>query len=585
MSIWQLESRTADGSIDPLASNSLGTAVVYSYWHDRSDLEPMEGVTKKSYAVRSLLGAFGFAVAAPLVLVLAILLFRSAASERAQLEQRLLQVVNGLADDIDRDIDRRIALLETLATSPLLEREEWPAFYAQAKAALQNRAYLVLLDSSGRQLVNTFVPFGQAPPFTGDQATLQRMISSPHPVVSDLFESLVVKDLVFNISIPVIRDGAVRYIMSLGLVPADILRILRGQQLDPTWVSSVWDKNDTVIARSREHERYLGTKLPQNFRLKRPSGTTVFRTVNLDGESVLLSNTTSTVAEWRIAVSVPAATAEGPMRSFLWLWAGTALLATLVAGASALLFGSLLVTPLVAAAEAARAFGRGEAPPTPPSTRIREIDTLLTTLQAAGDRQRLLMSELSHRAKNMLAVVQAIVSRSITDDGTPSQMREQVVQRIHALARAHDLLTKREWSGASMAEIAAAGLAPYAERLHIAGPDLMLNAAAIQPLSLVLHELATNAAKYGSLSTPKGTVFLIWQIAGEGEAARFRLQWREQDGPAVTSPAGKGFGTTLLESVFPQGRASLDFYPQGLTYELEVPLHVMSGSSAPTKGT
>src|SRR5205085_1233699 len=143
--------------------------------------------------------------------------------------QRLLQVVNGLADDIDRDIDRRIALLETLATSPLLEREEWPAFYAQARAALQNRAYLVLLDSSGRQLVNTYVPFGQAPPFTGDQATLQRMISNPHPVVSDLFESLVVKKPVFNISIPVVRDGAVRYIMSLGLVPTDILRILRGQ--------------------------------------------------------------------------------------------------------------------------------------------------------------------------------------------------------------------------------------------------------------------------------------------------------------------------------------------------------------------
>ena len=179
---------------------------------------------EKSYAVRTVFVAFGLSVAAPLVLVLAILLFRSTATERVQLEQRLLQVVNSLADDIDRDIDRGIALLQTLASSPLVEREDWPAFYVQAKAALQKRAYLVLLDSTGRQLVNTYVPLGEAPPFTGDPATLQRMIANPRPVVSDLFESLVVKRPVFNISIPVMRDESVQYIMSLGLLPSDISR-------------------------------------------------------------------------------------------------------------------------------------------------------------------------------------------------------------------------------------------------------------------------------------------------------------------------------------------------------------------------
>ena len=117
----------------------------------------------------------------------------------------------------------------------------------------------MLLDSTGRQLVNTYVPLGEAPPFTGDPATLQRMVANPRPVVSDLFESLVVKRPVFNISIPVMRDEFVQYIMSLGLLPSDILGILNGQQLDPTWVSSVWDRNDVVIARSREHDRYVGT--------------------------------------------------------------------------------------------------------------------------------------------------------------------------------------------------------------------------------------------------------------------------------------------------------------------------------------
>ena len=534
---------------------------------------------EKSYAVRTVLVAFGLSVAAPLVLVLAILLFRSTATERVQLEQRLLQVVNSLADDIDRDIDRGIALLQTLASSPLVEREDWPAFYVQAKAALQKRAYLVLLDSAGRQLVNTYVPPGEAPPFTGDPATLQRMVANPRPVVSDLFESLVVKRPVFNISIPVMRDESVQYIMSLGLLPSDILGILNGQQLDPTWVSSVWDRNDVVIARSREHDRYVGTRLPDGFRAKRPPGTTVFRTVNLDGEAVLLANTTSTVSGWRIAVSVPAVTAEAPVRSSLWLWTGTAVLAVLVAGLMATVFGNLLVAPLVAAADAARGFGRGEATLSPPRRGISEIDTLLSTLQEAGDRQSLLMSELSHRVKNLLAVVQSVVSRTISDNGTPSQIREQVMQRLHALARAHDLLTKREWRGAPMAEVASAELSPYADRVQIAGPDIMLDRGVIQPLCLVLHELATNAAKYGSLSVPQGTVTLRWQISGEGKAAKFRLQWHERGGPVVVSPTGKGFGTTLLEAAFPSGQCSLDYDPQGLAYELEVPLHTMSGSN------
>lgn len=105
-----------------------------------------------AYSVRSLLIGFGLAIAAPLVILLAVLLYRSVSSERVELERRLLQVASNLAEFIDRDIDRSVALLQTLATSPAVTNEDWARFYLQAKAALKGRAYLVFVDSTGRQI-------------------------------------------------------------------------------------------------------------------------------------------------------------------------------------------------------------------------------------------------------------------------------------------------------------------------------------------------------------------------------------------------------------------------------------------------
>jgi hypothetical protein len=130
-----------------------------------------------AYSVRSLLIAFGLSVAIPLVILLAILLYYSVSAERVELERRLLQVASNLGELIDRDIDRNIALLQTLATSPAVTNEDWPRFYEQAKAALESRAYLVLVDATGRQIINTYVPYGEEPTYTGDPETLKRMLA------------------------------------------------------------------------------------------------------------------------------------------------------------------------------------------------------------------------------------------------------------------------------------------------------------------------------------------------------------------------------------------------------------------------
>src|SRR5262249_43760451 len=147
------------------------------------------------------------------------LLYRAASLERHQIEQRIAQEADELAGDLERDIDRHLGILKMLASSDALAIEDWPTFHAQARSSLQDRPYLVLTDSSGRQIVNTYVPYGQAPPRSGDPDQVRAVLRTKGPVVSDLFTSQVANAPVYAISIPIQRDGDVRYVMGLGLQP------------------------------------------------------------------------------------------------------------------------------------------------------------------------------------------------------------------------------------------------------------------------------------------------------------------------------------------------------------------------------
>jgi PAS domain S-box-containing protein len=206
----------------------------------------------------------------------------------------------------------------------------------------------------------------------------------------------------------------------------------------------------------------------------------------------------------------------------------------------------------------------------------------ITARKEAEERQKLLLAELSHRVKNTLAVVQGIARQSLSGGRTAEEAREALATRLHALGRAHDLLTASGWRGASLRELAAAELAPYRGRISIEGSELVLAPKAAQTLSLVLHELATNAAKYGALSAPAGMVEVGWSVArpAGAEGPMLCLSWREQGGPAVTEPPRRGFGRVLIEHAPVHdlgGRARLVFRPEGVQYGLEVPLPAVKG--------
>ena len=201
----------------------------------------------------------------------------------------------------------------------------------------------------------------------------------------------------------------------------------------------------------------------------------------------------------------------------------------------------------------------------------------ITERKSADARQRMLVNELNHRVKNSLATVQAIAAQSLRGPQAPAEMRERFMARLFALARANDVLVAETWLGASLSSLAAEMARPHGdgERFTIEGPDVHLAPQSATAMALGLHELATNAAKYGALSTPQGRVSLLWNVEGEGAARRLRLTWREVGGPAVTKPGPPGFGSRLIE----RGLASelkadvrLDFAPDGVVFQLSAPL-------------
>ena len=169
----------------------------------------------------------------------------------------------------------------------------------------------------------------------------------------------------------------------------------------------------------------------------------------------------------------------------------------------------------------------------------------LSERKQAEELQRLLGNELNHRVKNTLATVQSIVNQTLRGAADIEVARKAVNARIVSLAGAHDLLTERSWSGADVVDLVARAVAPFATgQISVDGPSVDVSPNQALALSLALHELATNAAKYGALSRPEGRVELRWQA----QDGRLSLSWRESGGPPVAPPSRRGFGSRLIEN-------------------------------------
>jgi PAS domain S-box-containing protein len=213
--------------------------------------------------------------------------------------------------------------------------------------------------------------------------------------------------------------------------------------------------------------------------------------------------------------------------------------------------------------------------------RLVSIVTDVTDRKAAEDHVQFLMLEISHRSKNLLMVIQSIARHTARSAGSMAEFERRFERRLQGLAASHDVLVAKNWQGAPLAELVRQQLAPFAEiqgsRIELAGPDIVMTAEAAQALGLAIHELATNAIKYGALSVPAGKVSVSWALQSEADAPQpLLLRWIEHGGPPVSPPERKGFGHVVIGEMVERSlgaKVAMEFASEGLRWSVVIPAH------------
>jgi two-component system, chemotaxis family, CheB/CheR fusion protein len=198
----------------------------------------------------------------------------------------------------------------------------------------------------------------------------------------------------------------------------------------------------------------------------------------------------------------------------------------------------------------------------------------ITERRRAQDHQQFLMRELEHRAKNLFAVILSVINRTLVEGQTLAGTKEALTSRVMALAEAHAILSEAAWRGAPLAKIIKRNCAGFTKRLDVRGCDIILSTPAAHQFALALHELATNAAKYGALSIPGGRVSIECDVKRTNGDGTFSFVWKEAGGPPVSAPNRKGFGNVILVDGAKQfaSHVALNYEPEGLRYELRCAL-------------
>ncbi|MGV8930447.1 MAG: sensor histidine kinase [Brevundimonas sp.] len=213
--------------------------------------------------------------------------------------------------------------------------------------------------------------------------------------------------------------------------------------------------------------------------------------------------------------------------------------------------------------------------------RLLSVSRDITELKRAEEQQRLLAQELNHRIKNVLAMVQAIASQTFRATSDPMQAKAAFIDRLGALGSAQDLLTQTTLTGARMADVVADAFRPHGREGQVtaSGPDVDLSPRCALALSLALHELTTNAIKYGSLSADGGRIDVVWTVTPGPGTSVFVLSWTESGGPPVVPPTRTGFGSGMIQralSGYVGGTTTLTYEPTGVVFTLTTTLEALT---------
>lgn len=369
-----------------IVANELMVGQIRPRWLAKAyaTIEPL--LVMRAWPIWAHLVLFAVALLTPILLFAFLLAQHLTGYEQQARETQLLSIARSLTADVDREISGVISTLKALSNSPSLQNGNLEAFYQQAKLTLAPaKRNAVLMDTSGRQLVNTRVAWGDVLPFTQrNNMQFARMIAQSRQLsVSDLFVGTVSKEHLVSVSVPVFRGDDVAYVLVLSVPAGDFLSILRQSQLPRDWFAAISDRKGMLIARTAAHDEFVGKRISGQSLDTTGQKEGILRSVDLQGRSSLQAFHWSDLSGWRFATWAPTSVLEAPSRdlrlSLLGIGAGSLALATLLA----LYFGTRLSAPIAAAAEAGRLLGQGRVLK-PLASSLQEANEVVDALRATS---------------------------------------------------------------------------------------------------------------------------------------------------------------------------------------------------------
>ena len=503
--------------------------------------DPGTSLPKPSLPVRLALLIAGTTL--PLIIFAAGMVYNDYKQDRQNATQRVLETVRSIRLVLDAEMLRMTGALQVLSLTNALPDRDFDGFRRIAQGFLDqygDGGVILVADRDGRQVFSSVTTDTTSLPLRNNRTIVDKVFAEKKPVYSNLFVGAVKKRLIVTVEVPVFRDGEMIYDISFS-PPIEIFQaMIEQQQTSKDWTISIFDGEGTNFARVPNPQDTVGKRASDSLYAQMfhiPEATVP--TVSLEGVPLITSFARSSLTGWTVAAGVAESSLVAP------LWRNLAI--TSVMGAILLMVG------LAFAVRMATQISRGE---------------ML---------HNLLIEELNHRVKNTLALMQAIAVQTFRSSSRDE--RTKFEGRLGALAEAHNLLSQEKWAGSELRDVIARVLQPFLlsnpDRIRMAGPTVPLSPRLAVVLSMIVHEIATNAAKYGALSNDTGTVAVDWEILEESDGRKLRLIWTEAGGPPVTAPVQRGFGSRLIErSARDQlgGEATVDFLPRGVVYTVSCAL-------------
>lgn len=540
---------------------------------------------RRAHSITGHLFLLALALTLPIMLLSGFIGWAYLRQEGQRIDRLAEQQVQSVAAQIDNRLAAVQATLRVLATNPTLREGDIEGFRIRLEQAnLPADVWFTVRNKAGQQLLNTSRPRETPlPAFEGRGDPV--IFTERRSYTSDLIWAPVTQQWAVTLSVPVRSAAApdeVAFALTTGLPATYFRQIL--EAVPPGWIAAINDRGGKLLARSRAHEQWVGKPMARKgWEITKdvpPGQGGLWHDVyTLEGTRVVGAYQRMESTGWLIGVSALPEVYEAPRRNIIGVGLALFAMSLLLAVSLALLMGRR-ITNAIRVLQVKSIAMRDMRVIDVPHTSLNEVNAVATIMRNTAqilrkrqDQQTTLIQELNHRVKNTLATVQAIGRMTIRNSPDMATFEHAFFARLLALSATHNLLTETGWAGVELHELLTKELEPFqaGSRVALSGPSISLASNVAIGLGMAIHEMATNASKYGALRADAGSIRIAWSVSDH----HLTLTWRETCDDRIVAPSRKGFGSRLIHQTIVvelQGTVELTYTEHGLHAILTIPL-------------